>query len=40
MKITWDDLKVIEVHFELSGQTHKQIKDLPNGTKINSFVIE
>jgi predicted transcriptional regulator len=26
----WD----IEVHFELSGQIHKQIKDLPDGTKV------
>lgn len=24
----------IEVHFELSGQIHKQIKDLPDGTKV------
>jgi len=29
------ELTDIEVHFELSGQIHKQIKDLPNGTKIN-----
>jgi hypothetical protein len=34
------ELTDIEVHFELSGQIHKQIKDLPNGTKINNFVIE
>jgi hypothetical protein len=24
----------IEVHFELSGQIHRQIKDLPDGTKV------
>ena len=28
------ELTDIEVHFELSGQIHKQIKDLPDGTKI------
>lgn len=25
----------VEVHFELSGEIHKQIKDLPDGTKVN-----
>lgn len=25
----------IEVHFSISGQIHNQIKDLPDGTKIN-----
>jgi len=34
------ELTDIEVHFELSGQIHKQIKDLPDGAKINNFVIE
>ena len=29
------ELTDIEVHFELSGQIHKQIKDLPDGTKVN-----
>ena len=29
------ELTDIEVHFELSGQIHKQIKDLPDGTQIN-----
>jgi hypothetical protein len=29
------ELTDIKVHFELSGQIHKQIKDLPNGTKVN-----
>lgn len=28
------ELTDIEVHFELSGQIHKQIKDLPDGTKV------
>jgi hypothetical protein len=34
------ELTDIEVHFELSGQIHKQIKDLPNGTKIEIKVTE
>lgn len=29
------ELTDIEVHFELSGQIQKQIKDLPDGTKVN-----
>ena len=29
------ELTDIEVHFELCGQIHKQIKDLPDGTKVN-----
>lgn len=29
------ELTDIEVHFELSGQIHKQIKYLPEGTKVN-----
>lgn len=29
------ELTDIEVHFSLSGQVHHQVKDLPNGTKIN-----
>jgi hypothetical protein len=29
------ELTDIEVHFELCGQIHKHVKDLPNGTKIN-----
>ena len=29
------ELTDIEVHFELSAQIHKQIKDLPDGTKVN-----
>ena len=28
------ELTDIEVHFELSGQIHKQIKDLPDGTNV------
>jgi len=28
----------IEVHFELSGQIHKQLKDLPDGTEIQIVV--
>lgn len=28
------ELTDIEVHFELSGKIHKQIKDLPNGTNV------
>lgn len=28
------ELTDIEVHFELSGQIHKQIKDLPDGTDV------
>ena len=34
------ELTDIEVHFELSGQIHKQIKDLPDGTKVNIKTIE
>jgi hypothetical protein len=26
----------IEVHFSFAGQIHRQVKDLPHGTKINS----
>lgn len=29
------ELTDIEIHFEFSGQIHKQIKDLPDGTKVN-----
>jgi hypothetical protein len=29
------ELTDIEVHFELCGQIHKQIRDLPDGTKVN-----
>ena len=29
------ELTDIEVHFELSGQIHKQVKNLPKGTKVN-----
>ncbi|WP_074539531.1 DUF1851 domain-containing protein [Cellulophaga baltica] len=29
------ELTDIEVHFELAGQIHKKIKDLPDGTKVN-----
>ena len=29
------ELTDIEVHFELSGQIHRQVKDLPKGTKVN-----
>lgn len=28
----------IEVHFELSGQIHKQIKDLPDGTSVEIVI--
>lgn len=31
------DLCDIEVHFDIFGQIHRQIKDLPDGTKINSI---
>ena len=34
------ELTDIEVHFELSGQIHKQIKDLPDGTKVNIKTIK
>ncbi|MFV8364738.1 T6SS immunity protein Tdi1 domain-containing protein [Flavobacterium sp. ZT3P35] len=34
------ELTDIEVHFELSGQIHKQVKDLPDGTKVNIKVTE
>lgn len=27
----------IEVHFSITGQIHRQVKDLPHGTKINSI---
>ena len=27
----------IEIHFDLSGQIHKQVKDLANGTKVNNI---
>ena len=30
----------IEVHFEISGQIYKQVKDLPVGTKINKVEIK
>ena len=30
----------IEVHFEISGQIYKQVKDLPIGTKINKVEIK
>jgi hypothetical protein len=30
----------IEAHFELSGQIHTQINDLPDGTKIKIRTIE
>ena len=30
--------KNIEVHFDLSGQIHKQIKDLPDGTKVEIVI--
>lgn len=29
------ELTDIEVHFSISGQIHKQIKNLPDGTKVN-----
>ena len=29
------ELTDIEVHFSFAGQIHKQIKDLPDGTKVN-----
>ena len=29
------ELTDIEVHFSLAGQIHRQIKDLPDGTKVN-----
>ena len=32
------ELTDIEVHFEFCGQIHKQIKDLPDGTKVNITV--
>lgn len=34
------ELTDIEVHFELSGIIHQQIKDLPDGTKINIKISE
>ncbi len=34
------ELTDIEVYFELSGQIHKQINDLPDGTKIKITTIE
>ncbi|MEM6377577.1 MAG: T6SS immunity protein Tdi1 domain-containing protein, partial [Bacteroidota bacterium] len=27
-------LTLIEIHFNLSGQIHRQLKDLPDGTRI------
>jgi len=30
----------IEVHFSFAGQIHRQVKDLPPGTKINSIKFE
>jgi len=34
------ELTDIEVHFQLSGQIHKQIKDAPDGTKVNITITE
>ena len=34
------ELTDIEVHFDLSGQIHKQVKDLPNGTKVNNVKMD
>jgi hypothetical protein len=34
------ELTDLEVHFSLTGQIHKQIKDLPDGTKVNFKVID
>ena len=34
------ELADIEVHFELNGQIQKQIKNLPEGTKIGKFKFE
>jgi len=34
------ELTDLEVHFSLAGQIHKQIKDLPDGTKVNFKVID
>lgn len=30
----------IEVHFQLAGQIHEQIKDLPDGTQISKVIIK
>jgi hypothetical protein len=30
----------IEVHFSISGQIHEQIKDLPEGTRINNVYVD
>jgi hypothetical protein len=34
------ELTDIEVHFEISGQIYKQVKELPIGTKINKIEIK
>lgn len=34
------ELTDLEVHFSLTGQLHKQIKDLPDGTKVNFKIID
>ncbi|MFM9988635.1 T6SS immunity protein Tdi1 domain-containing protein [Flavobacterium sp.] len=34
------ELTDFEVHFEISGQIYKQVKDLPIGTKINKIEIK
>lgn len=34
------ELTDLEVHFSLTGQIHRQIKDLPDGTKVNFKVID
>jgi len=34
------ELTDLEVHFSLAGQIHKQIKNLPNGTKVNFKVVD
>jgi len=30
----------IEVHFSFTGQIHKQIKDLPSGTKVEFKIVD
>ncbi len=34
------ELTDLEVHFSLAGQIHQQIRDLPDGTKVNFKVID
>ena len=34
------ELSEIRVHFAIAGQLHRQIKNLPGGTRIDNVVIE